>query len=205
MAMAGTRRATHAQPSRARQWLLLGALGLVGVAMTGRGVFASWVATTSATTGTQQATTVAVTQTDTNGTVFTSGVSSLLPGDYLYRYSNLVNSSDQSQAFTATFVGSGVLAGAGGLQVAVDSCSVAWASDGSCSGSLSPIATVRDVATAGTLSLGTVAGAATAHLRYKLLLNAAASQATFQGTSGTVTVTINGSTVATGGRDRTAG
>jgi signal transduction histidine kinase len=50
----------------------------------------------------------------------------LLPGDYLYRYANLVNTGGLAQDFVADVAGSGVMACAGGLQIAVDSCSLAW-------------------------------------------------------------------------------
>src|SRR5262245_56703073 len=84
--------------SRVRHWVVVGGRGLAGAALTGSGVFASWAATAQATTGSQQAATVGATNTDTNGTVFTSGVGTLLPGDYLYRYANLVNTGDLAQA-----------------------------------------------------------------------------------------------------------
>jgi len=191
--------------NRAMQWLVLGGVAAVGVAMTSSGVFASWVATAQATTGSAQAATVSLTHTDTNGTTFNSGVSDLLPGDYVYRYANLVNTGGLAQDFTASLSGSGALAAAGGLQFAVDSCSVAWAGDGSCAGTLLPVAGARDVAGAAAVPLGQVAAAGTSHLRYKFVLSPSADQATFQGTSGTVSVTIGGSTPVVGGRDRTAG
>ncbi|MFI5495861.1 TasA family protein [Actinoplanes sp. NPDC051859] len=187
------------------QWLVLGGVAALGVAMTSSGVFASWVATAQSTTGTTKAATVSLVHNDTNGTVFSSGVNDLLPGDYLYRYANLVNSGDLAQDFTATLSGGGALAAAGGLQFAVDSCSVSWANDGSCSGTLLPVATARDVAGSAGVALGQVAAAGSAHLRYKFLLNPSADQATFQGKTGTISVTIGGSTPVTGGRNRTAG
>lgn len=194
-----------ARRTRAAQWLALGIAGAVGVAMTGQGVMASWVASAQSATGSEQAAIVAMTHTDTNGTTFSSGVSNLLPGDYLYRYADLVNTGTIAQNFTATVAGSGALAAVGGLQMAVDSCSVSFAVDGSCSGSLVNVVTVRDVASAGTVSLGQVAAGTNAHLRYKFLLNSLADQLTFQGKSGGVTVNVNGVLAVAGGRDRTNG
>ncbi|UWP80410.1 hypothetical protein [Dactylosporangium fulvum] len=173
--------------------------------MTSQGVFASWVATANAGTGNAQAATVAVTHTDTNGTVFSSGVSNLLPSDYLYRYANLVNTGGLAQDFTASVNSSGALAAAGGLQLAVDSCSTAWAGDGSCAGSLVQVAAVRDVAGSPAIPLGQLGAGGTAHLRYKFLLSPTADQGTFQGKTGSLTVTISGSTPVAGGRDRTTG
>jgi hypothetical protein len=171
--------------------------------LTTTGVFASWVSTAQSTTGTQTAATVTATHTDTNGTVFSTAVGTLLPGDYLYRYANLVNTGDVTQTFSAAISGSGTLAGAGGLQIAVDSCSVAWAANGSCSGTTTAVLANADVASAGSASLGSLSASGTSRLRYKISLNSSAVQATFQGTTGTVTVAITGT--ATGNRDRTAG
>ncbi|MDG6110021.1 hypothetical protein Daura_20890 [Dactylosporangium aurantiacum] len=194
-----------AKKTRAGQWLVLGAAAAVGTVMTSQGVFASWVATSEATTGAVQAASVGLTHTDTNGTVFSSGVANLLPGDYLYRYANLVNTGALAQDFTAAVTGSGALAAAGGLQIAVDSCSTAWAGNGTCGGTLLPVAAIRDVAGSTDIALGQIAAGGSSYLRYKFMLSAGASQATFQGTTGTVKVTVNGSTPVSGGRDRTGG
>ena len=191
--------------SQAGRWLLLGGVGMLGAAMTSSGVFASWVATAQNTSGSVQAAALGVTHTDTNGTVFSSGVTNLLPGDYLYRYAKLVNTGGLAQDFVAAIAGSGVMAGAGGLQIAVDSCSLAWAGDGSCAGTLLPVATVRDVASAGTITLGQIAANGTSYLRYEMQLSATADQTTLQGATGSLTVTISGTTPVSGGRDRTAG
>lgn len=192
--------------SKAVQWLALGVAGAVGAVMTSQGVLASWTATAQSATGSEQAAVVGMTHTDTNGTTFNSGVSNLLPGDYLYRYARLVNTGTLAQDFTATVAGTGTgLAAAGGLQISVDSCSVAWAGDGSCGGTLLPVVTTRDVATAGTVPLGQVAAGGAANLRYRFLLNSLADQLTFQGKTGGVTVTVNGALPVGGGRDRTNG
>ena len=192
--------------NRAMQWLALGVAGAAGAVMTSQGVLASWVATAQSATGAEQAAVVSMTHTDTNGTTFTSGVANLLPGDYLYRYARLVNTGTLAQDFTATVTGTGTgLAAVGGLQIAVDSCSVAWAGDGSCSGTLLPVVTTRDVASAGTVPLGQVAPGGAANLRYKFVLNSLADQATFQGKTGGASVTVNGTLPVAGGRDRTNG
>ncbi|MCA2218383.1 CalY family protein [Jidongwangia harbinensis] len=195
----------HQSGRRVGGWFAVVALGAVGAGLTGTGVFASWVSTSAMQTGDHSAAAMGLTHTDTNGTTFTSGVANMLPGDYLYRYANLVNTGTVTESFSAAVTGTGTLAGAGGLRLAVDACSLAWAGDGSCSGSTTPIVTVRDVATAGTVALGDIAAGATSHLRYRFVLDAGADQATFQGATGKINVAITGTTTAVGNRDRTSG
>lgn len=194
----------HRKQSRRRGWLGVVALTVVGLALAGTGVFASWVATTSATTGAVNTAQLGLTYSDTNGTTFNSGVSNMLPGDYLYRYADLSNTGGLSETFSATVSGSGAITAAGGLQITVDKCSVAWAGNGSCSGTTTNLVTTRDVATAGTVTLDTIAGSGADHLRYKFTLNSLAD-VSFQGTSGSVTVSISGSSAVSGGQDRTSG
>ncbi|MFI7543455.1 hypothetical protein [Actinoplanes sp. NPDC049599] len=186
-------------------WLAVAALGTAAAGLTGTGVFATWVSTASVQTGVSTAADVAMTHTDTNGTTFTSSVADLLPGDYLHRYANLVNTGALTESFSAAISGTGTLTGAGGLRVAVDSCTVAWANDGSCAGTADPVVTVRDVATAGTVPLGDIPAGGTEHLRYTFVLDAAADQSTFQGSTGRITAAITGTSAVAGNRNRTAG
>jgi hypothetical protein len=207
--------ASHAAPRRHRRR----ALALPGrvststvvvgaaVALIGAGTFAAWQSTTGGTTLTYSAATVTASETDTNGTTFASAISNLLPGDYAYRYRTLTNTGSLTQAFTGAVTGSGVLAAtAGGLTLAVDSCSVAWttvAGVSTCAGTTTPLLATTGVSTSPAITYGSLAPSATLQLRYTLALPSNAVQTTFQGTSGTVQVAITG----TGGTpgDRTAG
>ncbi len=204
--------ARHAAPRSLRLALpskvSLGSVaGLSAVALVGAGTFAAWQSTTGGTTGTYSAATVTASETDTNGTTFSSAVSNLLPGDYAYRYRVLSNTGSVSQVFSGAVSGAGTLATtAGGLTIAVDSCSVAWttvAGVSTCSGTTTALLATTGVSTSPSISYGTLAASGTLNLRYTLALPAGANQATFQGTSGTVTVAITGAGSGTG--DRTAG
>jgi spore coat-associated protein N len=181
--------------------------GLSAIALVGAGTFAAWQSTTGGTTGTYSAGSVTASEADTNGTTFSSAVSNLLPGDYAYRYRVLSNTGSVSQVFTGAVTGAGTLAStAGGLTIAVDSCSVAWTTVSgvsTCSGTTTNLLATTGVSTSPSISYGTLAASGTQNLRYTLALPSAANQATFQGTSGTVTVAITGAGSGTG--DRTAG
>ncbi len=173
---------------------------VAGVVMIGAGAYAAWTSSTTATTGTYTAATVTASDADHDGTVFTSAISNLLPGDYAYRYRTLTNTGSVTQSFSAAVSGAGVLAGTGGLAITVDSCATAWAS-GVCSGGSSSVQTLVGVSTSPTISYGSLAAAAAKYLRYTFTLPSGAAQGTFMSTTGTVTVAITGSTAA--GSNRT--
>jgi hypothetical protein len=168
--------------------------------MIGAGAYAAWTSSTSVTTGTYSAATVTASDTDHDGTVFTSAISDLLPGDFAYRYRTLTNTGSVTQSFSAAVTGSGALTGAGGLQVTVDSCATAWAS-GVCSGGSSSVQTIVGVSTAPTINYGSLAPSAAKYLRYTFTLPSGAAYGTFGAATGTVTVAITGSTAA--GSNRT--
>lgn len=193
-----------ASRARKRGWIVMSGLVAGGTFLTGAGVFASWTESTSANSGAINSADLGLTYTDTNGTTFNSSVADLLPGDYLYRYGNLTNTGTVSEDFTANITGSGAITGAGGLQISVDKCSVAWASNSTCAGTTTNLVSTRDVATAGTVSLDTLAGGGVSRLRYKLTLPANAA-ASFKGTTGAVQVNLSGVATVSGGRDRSAG
>ncbi|GGJ87065.1 hypothetical protein GCM10010123_15840 [Pilimelia anulata] len=186
-------------------WLTVSGLTAGGALLTSAGVFASWSSAVDVHGGTNDTAAVGLTHVDTNGTTFSTGAANMLPGDYLYRYATLTNTGELSETFSAAVSGSGDLGAAGGLQLAIDACSVAWAGNGSCSGSTTALAAATDAHSAGSISLGTLAAGAVKHLRYRVQLSAAADQLTFQGKDGAVDVTISGTTVASGNRDRTGG
>lgn len=179
---------------------------VVATALTGAGAFAAWTSTSTSTTGTYTAATVTHTNVDQNGTVFTSALNNMLPGDYLYRYRTLTNTGSVSQAMTGATTGAGALAGAGGLEITVDSCPIAWttvATVSTCVGGSTPVLAVAGVSTSPAINYSTLAAGAVANLRYTFSLPAGANQTTFQGTTGTVTVAVTGATAAAS--DRTAG
>lgn len=190
----------HAKPYR---FPISAAATAAAVSMIGAGAYAAWTSTTGGTTGTYDAATVTASDSDHGGTTFSTGVSNLLPGDYLYRYRTLDNTGSVAQAFTGAVSGSGTLGNtAGGLQVTVDKCATAWSS-GSCAGGSTTILSTVDTASAPSISYGSLASGAKTYLRYTFSLPSGIDQATFEGTSTTVTVAITGATAA--GSDRTAG
>lgn len=189
---------------RWRAWLALAGMTAGGMVATGAGVLATWVATTTATTATVESADLGLTHVDANGTSFSSSTSNLLPGDYLFRYAKLTNTGSVTADFTATVSGSGAVTDTGGLQVTVDKCSVAWATNGACAGTTTNLISTRDVNGAGQLTLDRIAEGGIDHLRYRFSLPASASSA-LQGASGDVTVVISATPTVPGGRDRSAG
>ena len=135
--------AKHSAP---RSFPVATAGAVAGVLMIGAGAFAAWTSSTTVTTGTYSAATVTASDADHDGTVFTSAISDLLPGDYAYRYRTLTNTGSVTQSFSAAVTGAGALTGTGGLQVTVDSCATAWAS-GVCAGGSSSVQTIVGVST----------------------------------------------------------
>lgn len=192
--------AAHAKPFRLPFTLVAGA---AAVSMVGAGAYAAWTSSTGGTTGTYTAATVTASEYDHDNTTFTSAVSNLLPGDFLYRYRTLENTGSVTQTFTGAVSASSTLGNtAGGLQIKVDSCATAW-SGGSCAGGSTTIRTLTDTAGSPSISYGSLAAGAKTYLRYTFSLPSNISQNTFMSTSTTVTVAITGATAA--GSDRTAG
>jgi hypothetical protein len=183
--------------------ILLAMIGAAGVALLGSGVFAAWSPTASISSGSMGSADLAVTLVDTNGTTFNTAVSNLLPGDYLYRYADLTNTGSVAQTFSGSVTGSGVLAPA--MTVKVDTCSVSWSANGSCSGTTSSILTATATNPAANVSFPSMASNAVTHARFQFQLATSASQGTYQGTSATEAVSLAGSATVSGGQDRTAG
>ena len=182
------------------------AIAAAATALVGAGAFAAWTSTNSATTGSLAAATVTQTNVDANSTTFATALTNMLPGDYLYRYRILTNTGSVAQTMTGAVTGAGTLAGAGGLEIKVDTCSVPWttvATVSTCAGTPTNILTTTSVSSAPALNFGSLAAAGVENIRYTFDLPAGASQATFQGQSGTVTVATTGATAAAS--DRTTG
>ncbi|MFB9376645.1 hypothetical protein ACFFKU_04470 [Kineococcus gynurae] len=195
----------HRRAARRRRFGL--ALFLVGGgSLLGGGAFAAWQTSSALTSGAVTAATSGVDVLDASGSSFTAAVSDLLPGDYFYRYADVVNTSPNANAFAGSVGTTGALLG--NLLVQADRCSVAWTTTGgtsTCSGTTTSLAAEQTIPTGGTtVSLGTITpGAAnSAHLRYRFKLSDSAPQS-LMGTSSTLTIGASGT--LTGGRDRTAG
>ncbi len=158
------------------------------------GVYASWNTSGGVTTGTYTAATVSSSFVSTGTPVFSSAVSNMVPGDVATRYADLLNSSSVPLAFSLATSGSGTLAS--GLELAVYSCATAYV-DGVCGESGSgTLVTSGTSVTQNNRSLGTVAAAGHLYLKAVITLPSNADQATYAGTSGTVTLTETGTTLA---------
>lgn len=170
-------------------------------AVAGSNVYASWTSSANDSSGTYSAATVTSTF-STGGNAFSTSVSNMLPGDFSVGYTALQNTGSVSQAFAGVVSDNGgALADAGGLQVTVDSCSVAWV-EGACSGTAGTLVATTDVATGSAINYGSLAAGTSKYLKVRIELpnDAAAS---FQGSSAVVSISATGSTAA--GSDRSNG
>jgi hypothetical protein len=166
----------------------------VAAAAVSAGVYASWNTSGALTTGTYSAATVSSSFVSTGTPVFSSAVSNLVPGDSVTRYGDLQNTSSVSLAMSIATSGSGALAP--GLALSVHSCATAYV-DGVCGeDGDGTLVTSGSSVTQSNLSLGTIAASGHVYLKVKSTLPANADQATYAGTSGTVTVTATGATLA---------
>ena len=163
-------------------------------AVIGNGVYAAWNTTGGVTTGTYTAATVSSSFVSSGTPVFSAAISNMVPGDSATRYADLQNTSSVPLAFTLDTAGAGTLSD--GLQLAVYKCATAYA-DGVCgesgSGTLVTSGTSTDQSA---LALGTVAASGNLYLKMVATLPSNADQATYSGTSGTITLTETGATLA---------
>jgi hypothetical protein len=182
--------------------LVAAGVGALGLLLLGGGVFGAWSPSGSMASQAHDAAVVDAVLADANGTTFATAVSDLLPGDYLHRYVDLINTGSVDQTFTGTVTGTGALAPA--LTVEVDSCSTAWLADGSCSGVTTALQgpTATDPGT--TMPFPSVAPDDTHYVRFRFMLAPDADQATYQGTAASEQISISGGPTTPGGRDRTA-
>lgn len=127
----------------------------------------------------------------------------MVAGDHFFRYADLTNTGDVSQGFAATVAGTGGLATAGGLQIAIKACDAAWSqTDGTCGGTETQLLAPVDVASAGSGNpLGSLAPSAALHVQFEISLPSSAPSSLY-GATGTVTVSSVG---AAQSGDRTAG
>ena len=183
--------------------LSFGALGLAG-ALSGMGTFATFTATTSASSTLASGTVViALGNTGASTNRLTVAAAGLVPGDTVQRSFNLSNTGSQdlaSVALTTTASPSSLLDTdtTHGLQMVVDRCSVPWTESGSfpaftygCSGSATTIISHRPVIQSGVTmpGLGALTAGATDHLRLTLTFPSTAG-GSFQGLSSTLTYTF---------------
>ncbi|HEX8003511.1 MAG TPA: hypothetical protein VF519_12525 [Mycobacteriales bacterium] len=163
-------------------------------AVIGSGVYAAWNTTADVTTGTYTAATVSSSFVSSGTPVFSAAISNMVPGDSATRYADLENTSSVSLAFTLDTAGTGTLSD--GLQLAVYTCATAY-EDGVCgesgSGTLVTSGTSTDQSNR---SLGTVAASGHVYLKMVATLPSNADQETYAGTSGTITLTETGATLA---------
>jgi hypothetical protein len=185
--------------------LSLGALGLAG-AVAGPGTFATFTASTSATSTVASGTVViALGNTGASTNRLTVSASGLVPGDTVQRSFDLSNTGSQdlaSLALTTTASPSSLLDTdtTNGLQMVIDRCSTAWTESGSspafsysCPGSTTTIVSSRPViqTSLALAGLSTLTAGGTDHLRLTLTFPNSAG-ATFQGLSSTLTYSFLG-------------
>jgi hypothetical protein len=187
---------------RPRLRLVVIAIGAIGSLCIGGGVFAAWTPTTSISSGSMAAANLAVTLVDVNGTTFNTAVPNLLPGDFLNRYADLTNTGSVSQTFSGTVTGSGSLGPA--MTVKVDTCSVAWSANGTCSATTTAVLAATATSPAASVSFPALATNGVSHARFQFQLASNANQTTYQGTNTTEAVSLAGTATVAGGQDRTA-
>lgn len=163
-------------------------------AVIGGGVFAAWNTSGNVTTGTYTAATVSSSFVSSGTPVFSAAISNMIPGDSATRYADLQNTSSVSLAFELDTTGTGTLTDA--LQLVVYKCATAYV-DGVCgeSGNGTTVTSGNSTDQAD-LALGTIASNGNLYLKMVATLPSNADQATYSGTSGTITLTETGSTLA---------
>lgn len=159
-------------------------------AVIGSGVYAAWNTTGNVTTGTYSAASISSAFTSSGTPVFSAAIANMVPGDSSTRYADLHNTSSVALTFSLDTTGTGTLSDA--LALAVYKCAMAYV-DGVCGesgdGTLVTSGTSADQSG---LSLGSVASSGYVYLKMVATLPSNADQATYAGTSGTVTLTETG-------------
>lgn len=159
-------------------------------AVIGTGVYAAWNTTGNVTTGTYAAATISSSFVSSGTPVFSAAISNMVPGDSATRYADLRNTSSVALTFSLDAAGTGTLTDA--IELAVYKCATAY-EDGVCgesgNGTLVTSGTSTDQ---DDLALGSVAVNAYLYLKMVAVLPSNADQATYSGTSGTITLTETG-------------
>ena len=159
-------------------------------AVIGTGVYAAWNTTGNVSTGTYAAATISSSFVSSGTPVFSSAISNMVPGDSATRYADLRNTSTVALTFSLDTAGTGTLTDA--IELAVYKCATAYV-DGVCgesgNGTLVTSGTSTDQED---LALGTVGVSDYLYLKMVAVLASNADQATYAGTSGTITLTETG-------------
>ena len=184
-----------------------GAVGALGLSLTGAGVYAALTAQATNTTAEAVTSgTLSLTMADT-GTGFSQAISNLAPGDVVNRYVALANTGtiaakDLTLAVSDTVDSKLTTDATNGLKVTVTGCSVAWVpATGTCAGTTTALATNAPLATLQstpvTLVSGTVASAYSLQVSLTLpdqnetVINGALPADTIQGKSAALTWTFS--------------
>lgn len=166
---------------RASKTLMIGAALIGGGALVGSGVFASLNATAFNTAGQTVTTqTLQLTQAASGATGgITTAISNMAPGDVVHRFIDLTNTGTmggtnlklQLADSTSSLLTSDA---AKGLQIAISECSTAWSAAGACAGTpttvMASTAASSLVATAKTVSVGSLAATAVNRLKIEITL-----------------------------------
>lgn len=159
-------------------------------AVIGSGVYAAWNTTGNVTTGTYSAATISSSFASSGTPVFSAAVSNMVPGDSATRYADLHNTSSVALTFALDTAGSGTLSDA--LSLDVYKCATAYV-DGVCGESGDgTLVTSGNSTDQDDLALGSVAANGYVYLKMVAALPSNADQATYAGTSGTITLTETG-------------
>ncbi|HVU72593.1 MAG TPA: hypothetical protein VHE83_06505 [Mycobacteriales bacterium] len=200
---------THAMEARQsgrftkKRLTLAAAVTAAASTVLGAGIYASWTSTDQISTGTYNAATVGSSFTDTGTNAFSTAVDNMVPGDTTVHYTDLKNAGSVTQQFTGSVTSVGDLAGPGGLTVAIERCSVAWAADGTCDGTATSVLDATPTSDAPSITYGPIAASVSMHLKVTVALPSDAPTA-LAGTNGTVTINeVAG--IASTGSDRSAG
>jgi hypothetical protein len=176
---------------------VLGSLGIIGAAaaVAGMGTFGSFTDSTTPMVASVTSGTLSLDLASTNG--LTMSGTNMVPGDSVASRFQLVNSGDLDMsaiglAVTAPTTSVLDTDKVNGLKLTIDSCSVVWNNDNTCSGTTSsvlPLTAARDAATL--TNLTSVTAHKTDNLLVKLSLPTTADN-TFQGKSSVLNLVFTG-------------
>jgi hypothetical protein len=167
-------------------------------AVVASGVYAAWNTTGNVTTGTYSAATISSSFASSGTPVFSAAVSNMVPGDSATRYADLRNTSSVPLTFSLDTAGTGTLTDA--IELAVYKCASAYVAGVCGQSGDGTLVTSGNSADQDDLALGSVASNAYVYLKMVAVLPSDADQATYAGTSGTITLTETG--VASAGTAR---
>jgi hypothetical protein len=190
-----TKLANIAASSTARK--VVGSLGVIGAAaaVAGMGTFGTFTDSTTPVVTTVTSGTVNIDLAQA-GQAIPATTDKFVPGDYLTRAVNLVNSGSTDLAsvvLTTTSTASNKLVtdAANGLQMSVKSCTVPWAADYSCAGTQRVLGSGNVLAGITLNNPASLVAGKTDHLTFTVSLPTTADN-TFQGLSAPLSLTFTG-------------